>query len=379
MGKALPLALVLGIAGCGRGEGPAAAPGPGADLARGAVVRLPVGPGPAPVALVDLNLDGHLDLVVGMEGNGEASVLLGDGRGGFRLAPGSPFPAGPMPTDFALGDFDQDGRTDLAVANHETSFATVLLGDGSGRFVPSPRSPFFTGSRPHVHSVAAGDLTGDGTLDLVVESADTDSVQVVAGDGRGGFSAPVPYAVPFPYFRVRIADVDGDGRPDVVAPAHRLGAVAVLRSDGRGGLVPTPGSPFAVAPSPLSVAIGDLNGDHRADLAVVHIGDSRVSLLVGGPGGFAPALRVRAGIDPTNLAIGDVNGDGVLDLAVSNYTSDDVTLFVSGPAGPAAVTLTVRVGRRPQELALGDLDHDGRADMVVADFLDGDVAIWLSR
>src|SRR5947199_357438 len=82
-------------------------------------------------------------------------------------------------------------------------------------------------------SVAAADLTGDGNLDLVAESADTDSVQVLVGDGHGNFSSPLPYFVgALPYYRVRTGDLDGDGRPDVAIALSREHGVAVLRSDG---------------------------------------------------------------------------------------------------------------------------------------------------
>jgi hypothetical protein len=372
------LLAVAGIfAAIGCGQDPAASPG--ADAASGPVTRFTVGPGPSPVTLADFNRDGRLDLLVGTQGDGQARVFFGDGRGGFALAPRSPFPAGPMPSDFALADFDADGRMDLAVANHETSDVTVFLGDGSGGF-GAARS-VFTGSRPHVHSVAAADLSGDGSVDLVVESADTDSVQVVFGDGQAGFSSPAAFFVgDLPYFRVRAGDLDGDGRSDVAVALSREGRVAVLRSVGRGGLAPLAGSPYAAGgQNPFNVAIGDLNADRRADLAVVHA--AGVSILLGDGVGLVPADHspFRAGTNPGEMATGDVNGDGILDLAVANYDSADVTLFLSGATGPATTTRTVRVGRQPGQVALGDLDQDGRADLVAANHLDDDVSVWLSR
>jgi len=351
--------------------------GPSASSAEG-VTRIPVGRGPSALALADLNADGLLDAVAGNETSRDVTVLLGDGRGGLRSARGSPFPAGSNPADIAVGDFDRDGIPDLAVANHETSLVTVLVGNGAGGFALARGSPLETGSRPHVHSVATADFDGDGNLDLVVESADTDGVHVLWGDGRGGYSRPAAYVVgDLPYFRVRAGDLDGDSRPDIAVALSRPGTVAVLRSDGRGGFMAAPGSPYpAGGQNPLNVAIGDLNGDRRTDLVVVHAGG--LSILLGSS--FrSSGSPLRAGTDPTNLALGDINGDGVLDLAVSNFTSNDVTLFLSGPSGPAATTRALSVGRRPKEVAVGDLDRDGRADVLVTDFFDDDIALWLSR
>ena len=354
---------------------------PSAPASSEGVVRVAAGRGPSALAAADVNGDGLLDLLVGNETVGELTVLLGDGRGNFRPSPESPYPAGPHPLDIAVGDFNRDGRPDAAIANHETSDITVLLGDGRGGFAPAIGSPVFSGSRPHVHSVSAADLTGDGNLDLVVESADTDSVQVLHGDERGRFASPVPYFVgSLPYYRVRAGDLDGDGRADVAVALSREHAVAVLRSDGRGGLVPMPGSPYpAGGNNPLTVALGDLNGDRRTDLAVIH--SAGVSLLLFDGLLFPQSARspFRVGSAPSNLAVGDVNGDGVADVAVSNITSNDVTLLLSGPSGAGSTIRTLAVGRQPQEIVLADFDRDGKADVAVANLLDGDVAIWLSR
>jgi hypothetical protein len=327
----------------------------------------------------DVNGDGFVDLLVGNELEGTLQPLFGDGRGGFRAGPA--YPAGSNPLDIAVGDFDRDGHLDCAIANHETSDVSVLVGDGRGAFSPAIGSPVFSGSRPHVHSVTAADLNGDGILDLAMESADTDTVQVVYGDGRARFGSPAPFFVgSLPYFRVRSGDLDGDGRPDVAIALSRENAVAVLRSDGRGGLVPLAGSPFAVGGSgPLNVAIGDLNGDRRADLAVIHNGGVSFLLFDGLLFLPSPGSPFRAGSATSNIAVGDVNGDGTLDVAVSNITSNDVTLFLSGPSGPGASSRTLVVGRQPQELVLADFDRDGRADLAVANRMDDSVAVWLSR
>ena len=87
---------------------------------------------PGTILVEDLNGDGRLDLVVANEKGSSVSVLLNDGKGGFSPSRGWPFPAGPSPNDLTCGDFNGDGRVDLAIANHETQHLTVLLGDGRG-------------------------------------------------------------------------------------------------------------------------------------------------------------------------------------------------------------------------------------------------------
>ena len=111
------------------------------NAARSSDRHFAVGSAPGSVLVEDLNGDGRLDLVVANEKSNDVSVLLDDGKGGFSPSRGSPFRAGRNPNDLASGDFDGDGRVDLAIANHETQHVTVLLGDGRGAFAPAPSSP----------------------------------------------------------------------------------------------------------------------------------------------------------------------------------------------------------------------------------------------
>jgi hypothetical protein len=353
--------------------------------------HLATGRGPGSVVALDVNGDRLLDLVVANDGSGNASVFLGDGRGGFRPGAGSPFAAGPNPNDIASGDFNADGRPDLAFPNHDTPFVTVLLGDGGGGFAPAPGSPVRVDSRPHPHGLDAGDFNRDGKLDLVVESWQIDRVEVLFGDGKGGFTSPGPQFPTgrMPYQRVRAADVNRDGRSDVVTTDMRAGSVTVLLGDGRSGLAPARGSPFAVGASPFAVAAGDLNRDGKADLAVAHYsgqiadrGQDGVTILLGdGNGGFAPGpgSPFRAGHAPTRLAIGDIDGDDRADLAVANLGGNDVTVFRGDGQGGFAAAGTFPVGREPAGIAVADLDGDGRADVVSADRGSDRITLLMTR
>src|SRR3954452_7202476 len=146
---ALLIAACLGCNPLLPGDGPGPAAGPS---------RFATGSAPGSVEVADLNGDGKPDLVVANEQSQNVTVLLGDGRGGFTAAPGSPFAAGQQPNDVAIGDFNRDGKLDLAFANHEAKHLTVLLGDGRGRFAAAPGSPFAVAVRPHRRLVGGVDL-----------------------------------------------------------------------------------------------------------------------------------------------------------------------------------------------------------------------------
>ena len=277
------------------------------------------------------------------------SFLLGNGAGGFVPAPGSPRRAGIMPTDVAIGDFDRDRQADLAIANHETSHVTVLLA-GRG-FEAAAGSPFDTRSRPHVHSVAAGDLDGDGAMDLVTESVDTDSVAVLFGDGGGGFETAR-------HFGAGLVPTSSLGSGTSTAMDGRRSwprtrearALTVLTATGREA-----SSPLLARRSRSGGAAQRCHRRHeRGRPGRSGRPPFRRQPRERVPGTGRPAFRAApgspfpAGRDPTNLALGDIDGDGVLDVAASNYSSDDVTLLLSDrQARPGALVRRLACGTPP--------------------------------
>ena len=332
-----------------------------------ALLTLEVGGGA--VAIGDINGDRTPDIVT--TARDAVAIHVGDGRGGFRQAPGSPFAAGNNPNDIVLGDFNEDGRLDIAVANHETSYLSVLLADGKGL-----SRPFHVAvpSRPHPHGVATGDFNRDRHLDLAVESWDENAVLILHGSGKAGFaSEPTRLAVGRkPYHKLRAADLNGDGTDDLVTTNTDGSSVSVLCSDGRGAL--RPARNIATASSPFAVAIGDVNGDRHPDLAVAHRWGAvdpdrdRLTVLLGaGDCAFTASSEssMNAGSSPTDVAIGDVDGDGIGDIAVANMGSDNVSLFLGGRSGfrPAKGS-PLPTGQQPTAIALGDLNGDGKADIV---------------
>jgi len=196
-------------------------------------------------------------------------VLLGNGNGTFQ-APAS-IDIGSLPQSVAVGDFNADGKLDLATAN--SGDVSVLLGNGNGTF-QSARN-FAAGSRPH--SVALGDVNGDGRLDLAVANSGSNNVSVLLGTGDGTFGA--------------------------------------ARN-------------FAAGTAPQSVVLGDVNGDGLLDL-IVTSGTVRV-LLGNGDGTFQMTnVSYVAGSFPIGLAVADLDGDGWLDVVTANFWSNDVTILLN--------------------------------------------------
>lgn len=333
---------------------------------------------PYSVEAADLNGDKITDLVIANGADSSVTILLGMGGGNFREAKGSPFPAGFMPNDIAIADFNKDGKPDLAFANHTKKYLTVLLGDGKGGFSPMPGSPFYVEVRPHTHGIAVGDFNKDGNMDMLTDSWGNNQLAILFGNSRHGFSDAPRYinVGKHPYQRARVADFNKDGNLDIVTTNLDGNNATILLGDGKGSFREAPGSPFACGDSPFGVAIGDINGDHNADLAIVNsptitssnTGRDGLTILTGdGKGGFnmMPGSPFKTGVSPSRVAIGDVNGDGIADIVVTNYKSSSVTVFMMSRSGVAA-SYTIPVGDKPDGLAIADLRGNGKKDIIVA-------------
>src|SRR5438552_3797650 len=193
-----------------------------------------LGGGPLWVAVGDFNLDRKLDLVVANSSSDSVGVLLGNGDGTF----GSPqtFTFAGDPESIAIWDFNGDGKPDLAVANDDTAgTVAVLLGSGGGNFQPAQT---FQVGGSNSESVAAGDFNGDGRLDVAVANAGSNTVSVLLGNGDGIFQAARTFAVGMKPEFVVAGDVNGDGILDLAVGNHNSGTVTVLLGNGNGTFGP---------------------------------------------------------------------------------------------------------------------------------------------
>ncbi len=282
-------------------------------------MMLAVGGIPAAVVAADFNRDGKLDLAVtfGSAGPAVAAVLLGNGDGTFQAAKTTT--VGGQPLAMVVGDFNHDGKPDIAIANFSAASVSVLIGNGDGSFATAaysvPLAPV---------GVTEGDFNGDGNLDLVTADS-PGGVSVLLGNSNGTFQPVVNYTAGSGPNAVTVGDFNGDGKADL-AVTNGAGGFSVLLGKGDGTFdapVPTPGPSGGFA-----ITTGDFNHDGRTDL-LIGKGASMSFWRGNGDGTFRLPSNYPTGGSGSPAVVGDFNGDGMLDLA-----TPDVTVLLGLPSAP---------------------------------------------
>jgi len=346
-----------------------------------------VGKEPNSVEVADMNGDKIPDIIVANGGDSSVTILLGKGKGLFTEAARSPFYAGCTPNDIAIADINKDGKPDLIFANHTKKHLTVLVGDGKGGFGPLRGSPFAVAVNPHTHGVAVADFNNDGNPDLVTDSWGNDRIEILFGNSKHGFNTPGKFISvgKHPYQRLRVADLNRDGNIDIVTTNLDGGNCTILLGNGKGDFMQPSGSPFPAGDSPFGVAIGDINGDDKPDLAIANSptitsenrGRDGLTILIGDGDGKFTSMRgspFATGKSPSRVAIGDINGDGVNDVVTTNYNSNSINVFLMGK-GKVLSSHTLRTGQKPGGIAVADIDGDAKNDILVTNSLDNTLEI----
>jgi hypothetical protein len=304
---------------------------------------------------------------------------------GDDSSPNAP-PIIPVPNSIQVADVNGDGVPDLLVATtanegfaQNPGYANVILN--------SPGSPgtFHTGvhyttTGTNPSSIAVGDLTGSGFLDLVIAEFGSGSVSVfLHGPTQGTFNPAVDVATGGQPNQVVISDINGDGKPDLVlADMSPSGNVIVLLGNGSGGFQVT--TKLATGLITASVAVADLNGDGAPDIVATTFDSSgnngKVYIFYQDPnnrGSFGTPKIYDAGAQPQSVKIADVNGDGRPDIIVADLGPGadgmgmaGVSVLLQNADGTFAPPVTYATPGQAIDVAVADLTGAGNMDLVVA-------------
>ena len=340
--------------------------------------------GPAGMIADDFNKDGRLDLAVTSLGDHNIGILLGFGNGSFSFMMTSSTAGYAFPVGIAAGDFNNDGRMDILVADVATNIIGVHLGYGNGTF--SIGKIYSTGDRSNPYAVAVDDLNNDTRLDIVVAYRGTNLIAAFLGYGDGNFGAPVTFstgAYSNPAW-VIINDFNNDSRLDVATSNSNTNTVGILLGYGNGTFASVITYSTGSGAIPNCISAGDFNNDQKLDIAVANSATNDIVVLFGlGDGNFLLGTAFSTGADssPFILAIGDFNNDAQLDIAVTNNLANNIVIFLAYGTDTFAgmTTYSTGDGSQPHSVATGDLNNDGRSDIIVANYGTDNVGVFLGH
>ena len=331
------------------------------------------------IAVGDIDGDGKSDLTVVNGGNNTVSVLRNTGSSGFvSFATKVDFTTGTTPWSVAIGDIDGDAKPDLVIANYSSSTVSILRNTGSmGTLSFAVKVDFTTGIHPRYVSI--GDLDGDGKPDIAIANDSSHTVSVLRNTGSSAFinfAPKVDFATGSFPSSVAIGDIDGDGKPDLAIANSGNGignTVSLLRNTSNNGTVSFATKvDFGTGTQPSFIALGDINGDGKLDLATANSNSNTVSVLrnssTSGVLSFATKVDFTTGSNPRFVAMGDMDGDGKSDLAITNQVSNSISIL-RNTSNSAAINFTTKVdfttNAQPNTIAISDIDGDGKPDLAV--------------
>jgi hypothetical protein len=310
----------------------------------------------------DFNNDGNLDII----GTYEVSciecmpatgLLLGDGAGGFVAAGG-------MDGSLAgVADVNADGNLDVLIYfsdGHGYGGMRVYLGDGQGNFSQSQELAYVVGGRS-----CFGDFNGDGRLDVAIPFVTNKSVTILLGDGTGKFNYGKGYLPAFGAGNsIACVDMNNDGKIDLVTDG-----ISVLLGNGDGAFTDSGGFQLTDGSSP-EVHVLDFNGDGKLDVALEHfpknLYSGEIDVLLGtGNGTFQAPITFPGGSfslgQPADSAVGDFNMDGKLDMIVDAPTIPELLLQGTIRVFPLILNfdqVRVRKYSPPQIVKVTNIDSD---------------------
>jgi hypothetical protein len=337
---------------------------------------------PGSIAVADFNNDTLLDIVVGNYQTNNVGIFFGINNGTFSEQRTYQTGDGPGLTSVAIGDFNNDGCLDVAVANTWTNTVGILLGNGNGIF--SNQTTYSTITRSLPFSIAVGDFDKDSRLDIVVANKGADNIGVFFGYGNGTFAKQVIFSTvrASQPTSVVVGDFNNDGRLDIAVANSLSGSVGVLLGYVNGIFFSQNTYFTGYHASSVFVVVGDFNNDSRLDIAVCNQGSYNIGIFFGYTDeSFLSLPSYSTGIAsrPTYVAVEDFNNDTRLDIVVANYGTNNVMILLGSGYGTFTSEMTYATGNNSQPcwVAIGDLNNDSRLDIVIANSGSDNVGVLL--
>lgn len=338
-------------------------------------IRANVGVNPLGFAVADFNGDGRQDVATANFGSNNISVLLGNGAGSFGTVTNFALPVNTVsPVSIAVGDFNGDNKADLAVGSllSGVSQISVFIGTGTGNFAAPVNYPVILNFS--ISNIAVGDFNGDGRQDIAARNGSGGLSILLRNAANNGFDAATNLNLSFLILSVAPADFNADGRHDLVVSRSGQNTVtALIRNAANNGFDQ---ADLTVNGSAQNVAVGDFTGDGRQDIAVSYSGG--VDILPRNALGFDAPISASAAVGSA-MEVGDFTGDGRLDLAYLSGSQVAILPRNAANTNFDSQFIVGSTGFQMNRIAVGDFTGDGRTDIAALNFVNnspGSVSIF---
>ncbi len=276
-------------------------------------------------------------------------------------------------------NLDGVGAEDVVVANFGTNTVSVLFNLSSGLLGAATNYTVGTTLNPGPIALSTGDIDQDGVSDIAVANSAEDTVSILTS-AAGSFDPAVNYPVGAGPASIQVRNIAGDANLDVLTANKDDGTLSLLIGTTGGGFGPAQTIPLfpGGAPMPTHALSLDFNNDGRADIATVNNNSNTISILIQAIDGTFPiTTNYPVGSDPRKLLLRDLNSDGLEDIVVANHGDGTIQIFLSLGDGSFQDGGTVAVGLNPSAVAGSNFNDDGLTDLAIANSGDDTVSILL--
>jgi hypothetical protein len=342
---------------------------------KGVTISVQQAPTSYPIVTADFNGDGIPDVAVPLYGSNDIAILLGKGDGTFADPVMASVPGSVVGVDqIVVADFNGDGIPDLAVITNATnSTVDILLGNGDGTFTAETTNPPISGTPFYF---AKGDFNGDGKMDLAV-AENNGTIAILLGNGDGTFAASGSVNSASSGSPIAVADFNGDGKLDIAvsAGAYAIESVSVLTGNGDGTFNSPYSGPGSTSPTTTWVQVADFNQDGTPDVVLADSSGSATVFLNNGSGLLNESFSVVSGLSVPyylEVSVADLNGDGYPDIVAGGYYESAQGLYLTEPTETASASAIVQINGVGRHLAQASFPAEGSYESSIS----GSIPLW---
>ncbi|CAF4242680.1 unnamed protein product, partial [Rotaria sordida] len=347
-------------------------------------ITYPIGADSYPQYIIadDINKDNHLDIVTVNSKNNSISLIMGHGNGTFDLPRVYSTGKDSHPLAVAIGDFNNDNRSDLIIANTGTDSIGILIGFHYTTF--QSYKTYFSDNTRKPQGIITCDFNNDKYLDIAVTFYSSNNIGILLGYGNGSFGTMMTYSTgndSLPQ-SLTVHDFNNDGQLDIVVISSGTNDIGILLGYGNGSFPTSRRYSTGNDYGAFAIVLTDINNDGEIDIVLANAAASNIGILLGhGNLTFDTIITYSTGYNswPESLAVGDFDNDNQIDIAVANYLTSSISIFLGYQNGNFTTQVTYSTGYQswPYSITVGDFNRDNQLDIATCNFNMNDVSIFL--